>query len=195
MGSYVSIGFVYEKNREKELVEQLEKIIGFLKIKNEDIKRIKYCEDDFGEIECEVNLNDIVYHKNEILKKIVDYFYGEIEFFVDIFEMKKLKMILRIEKEDDLCGITLDIEESDLIHEHTVSNINIVTEKIIDFMIQVNTYLNYDYAVCDNELELKYSPEIIKNMKELKYSVLIIFDGKLKVMKSNWNIDGLTQRK
>lgn len=195
MGSYISIGFVYEKKKKEKIAECLEKLIDFINLKNENIERIKYCEDDFGEIEYEVNLKDIIYHKNEVLKKIVEYYYGEIEFYVNIFGIEKLKMVLKIEKEEEFYGIVLEVEESDIISQYTVDNINSITEKIIDFMVNIYPYLNYDYVVCDNELELKYSPKIMRNMKELKYSILVIYDSKLKIIKSNWNIDGLTERK
>lgn len=56
MGSYISIGFVYEKKKAEVIIEKIEKTLDFINIKNEDIKSIKYCIDDFTEVEYKINL-------------------------------------------------------------------------------------------------------------------------------------------
>ena len=38
MGSYISIGFVYEKKKAEVIKEKIEKTLEFINIKNEDIK-------------------------------------------------------------------------------------------------------------------------------------------------------------
>ncbi len=58
MGSYISIGFVYEKKKAEVIIEKIEKTLEFINIKNEDIKSIKYCIDDFTEIEYKINLEE-----------------------------------------------------------------------------------------------------------------------------------------
>ena len=58
MGSYISIGFVYKKKKAEVIIEKIEKTLEFINIKNEDIKSIKYCIDDFTEIEYKINLEE-----------------------------------------------------------------------------------------------------------------------------------------
>ena len=58
LGSYISIGFVYENKKAEVIIEKIEKTLDFINIKNEDIKSIKYCIDDFTEVEYKINLEE-----------------------------------------------------------------------------------------------------------------------------------------
>lgn len=69
MGSYISIGFVYEKKKAEVIIEKIEKTLEFINIKNEDIKSIKYCIDDFTEVEYKINLEELKYQKKRNIKK------------------------------------------------------------------------------------------------------------------------------
>ena len=200
MGSFISIGFIYQVFSIQTIENEIKKLLKYIVDTDGSLKKMKVSKDidgeEWNEYDSLMNLQgDSIY---AILAKN---YYGQIEVNSNIFGCKNITIIIRIEKEEDedYFGFLLDIDEEELINTNSASEISNITEKIIDFITRFYNYSAYDYAFCDNEAEIKYSPIHFKKVERSIYSITVIpiLDGnsnRLNVIRSNWNIDGLTSR-
>ena len=69
-----------------------------------------------------------------------------------------------------------------------------VLEKRIIYMLEQIVSGAFEYAFCDNEVEIEYSfQEILEN--NVEYSILVLNNSDNLIVKlSSWRIDGLTNR-
>ncbi|WP_040214194.1 Imm64 family immunity protein [Clostridium polynesiense] len=199
MGSYVSIGFIYENFSVDRIQNEFKKLVSKIITFNGNVKKMKISKDFNGEEWAEYEfLNNFQMDSN--CEMLADYFYGQLEIDCNLFGGIRLKTILRIEKEkdEDYFGFLMDLSEEELIKFNSADEINRVTEEIIEFMIQFYSCSAYNYAFCNNEGEIQFSPKKFREIENSIYSVTVIpnlvSNNSLKVIKSNWNIDGLTSR-
>lgn len=208
MGSFISIGLTYSKPASSEFNSsqctnilirlELQNLIGYFLTTHGSIKKIKYSEDIDGKSWKEINNPDISTIE-QYYEAISSGFYGEITIVSDILKIGNLDCILRVEKQDNFFGFLLDFKEEDLLKSKSYpdEDIEIITGKLIELMIKFYSYTKYDYAFCDQEAEFNYSPETFRKLKENVYSVVVTpnCDGSaFDITKSNWNIDGHTER-
>ncbi|WDU84435.1 Imm64 family immunity protein [Caloramator sp. Dgby_cultured_2] len=114
-----------------------------------------------------------------------------------IFGIKDNIIIIRVYKEINYFGFLIDIDEETIIKK---IGINELEQKICDMIFDIYRVSEFDYAFCDNEAEIEFSPDEFKNLKEKIYSILVLpINGdkrlELKLIKSNWKIDGYSLRK
>ncbi|AKB28469.1 hypothetical protein MSSIT_1750 [Methanosarcina siciliae T4/M] len=207
MGSYISIGLtygivqrfanlVYDDITNNKIEKELKKLIEYFLDFDGIIKNIKYSEDLEGEHWKEVN-SPSPFFPRDCYKSFSRGFYGEVAVHADILKSGGVDLIMRLEKQFEFFGFLLDIKEEDLLETHSKEEIGYMTEELIDTMMSIYKYSKYDYTFCDQEAEFKYSLSSLKKLKEDVYSIVIIPDSdnnSFTVIKSDWNIDGLTGR-
>lgn len=193
MGSKISIGLVYENKCREDISVYLEKVInGFLD--KGYIKDFTVSLDNEGNEWIEQNVGEKEVTKTDY-DLITTNYYGKINLISNIITSNPKKITVAIEKSDEYFGFLVDLNEEDLTKNFSLDELE---NKIVDFLLSKFRILNYDYAFCDNEAEIEYSPQEIKQEEEL-YSLLFIPNTKenkkeIEVKKSSWYIDGLTSR-
>ena len=207
MSSYISIGLtygivqrfanlVYDDITNNKIEKELKKLIEYFLDFDGIIKNIKYSEDLEGEHWEEVN-SPSPFFPRDFYKSFSRGFYGEVAVHADILKRGGVDLIMRLEKQSEFFGFLLDIKEEDLLETHSKEEIGYMTEELIATMMSIYNYSKYDYTFCDQEAEFKYTLSSLKELKEDVYSIVIIPDSdnnSFTLIKSNWNIDGLTGR-
>lgn len=195
MGSYISIGFVFEQLDEFFITNSFRNITNYF-IKNGKIKAVKMSKDIDGNEWIEQNHNIQI---EDLYLDLVRNYYSKLSLECSILGIRSLNVILRLEKEEDFWGIVLDICESELIKLNSNNDISKITDEIINLMRDIYNVVKYDYSFCDNEAEFRYSPKEFKSLHDNKYSIAILpvvnnSVLEMNIIKSGWNIDGLTLR-
>lgn len=207
MGSYISIGLTYGIVRRSanliyddltidKIEKELKKLIEYFLDSDGIIKNIKYSEDLEGEKWKEINSSSPFFPK-DCYKSFSRGFYGEIAVHAGVLKGEGVDLIMRLEKQSEFFGFLLDIKEEDILETHSKEEIEYVTEELIATMMRIYKYSKYDYAFCDHEAEFKYSLLSLKKLEENTYSIVVIPNSNnnlFTVIKSDWNIDGLTGR-
>ncbi|ODM24753.1 hypothetical protein A7W90_00130 [Clostridium sp. Bc-iso-3] len=200
MGSNISIGFVYTGIAQEQIKNELNNIFSYLLSHNTRMVKMKVSKDIDGEEWIEYDMLD-THKKDDVISLLAEYYFGQIEVYSNLIGCNNLKLIIRIEKEPDkdYFGFLLDISEAQLLKNNSIDEIKKVTDNIVSFMTDIYGYSGYDYAICDNEAEIEYSPEEYMNIQDDIYSISIIPNRnnestEFNIIKSSWNIDGLTSR-
>jgi len=200
MGSFISIGFIYGKFSIQAIENEIKKLVKYVVNTDGRLKKMKVSKDIDGEEWLEYD-SLINLQMDSIYTTLSENYYAQMEVNSSLFGCENITITIHIEKEEDedYFGFLLDIDEEELIKTNPVSEINSITEKIVDFIAGFYNYSAYDYAFCDNEAEIQYSPRDFKKIESSIYSIAVIpiLDGnsnRLNVIRSNWNIDGLTSR-
>jgi hypothetical protein len=193
MGSYISIGFVFRRNLEEKIDINFKKLVNFLVQKSGKLNSIKVSKDMDGEEWIEVNvLND-----DSRLDLLTEFFYGQLNLSSNIIDGKSLEIIIHIENKPNYYGFLLDIQEADLIKTNSIEELDYISDKLIKLMVDFYGVSGYDYAFCDHEANIEYSPNEFLMLEKNIYSITIITNhckNNLEIRKSNWHIDGLTKR-
>lgn len=198
MGSYISIGLIYGNLEIIYLKNKLENLLNYLIDESFNIESMKVCKDTDGEEWIEYNSI-----KKDQISKLYDllgkYYYGQLRLKCNVLGLENVEVTIRIEKEEDYFGFLLDLSEAELIKLGSQEELNNLTEKIINFITDMYKSLEFDYAFCDNEAEIKYSPAEFKELKNDIYSIVVIplldkYEQSFDIIKSNWHIDGLSIR-
>lgn len=187
MGSFITIGFVCDKNISKsQFLEMVKNILLMNKDKYDDILfkfPIELDGNNWNEsVENQNNLSNMldVCFENDMAQMLIDYQLND----------KKIKgILLRIERlENDSVGFCADIPENNF---GEYKNIDLIEQKI-ESELKKLVKLGFSYAFCDNEVYLEYPiDEVLKNKNT--YSILVI-NNNLQSYHSNWKIDGLSPR-
>lgn len=198
MGSYIGIVLVYNNSSQNKIECELRTVIRYLIFHEGNITNTKYSKDKDGIKWVEDSFtNGLEIEKvSSLLSK--NYF-GQLNVICNILNMKKLNICVTMKNTDkNYFGILLDIAEDDLMGVISNENIDIITERIIYLLKDLYEVSDFDYAFCDNEAEILYSPSEFQSLNEKVYSVvalpIIKGEKKIVIVKSNWNIDGLTTR-
>lgn len=198
MGSYISIGFVYNMQNVGQIKKELELLVTHLISKNGSMKNIKVSKDSNGEKWVEYNtVNNLQMSQSYGL--LAEYYYGQLDLICSILGKSNLEVVVRIEKEEDYFGFLLDIKEDELIKANNLEAMNGATDEIISFITNWYNVSRFDYAFCDNEAEIQCSPKEVSTLKNAAYSIFVVPSSEiqnkaLNIIKNNWNIDGLTTR-
>lgn len=195
MGSYINIGLVYSNNIfninddifyiARYLFRFSNKIVINFPKDNflEEWIETEYIEEN-GFIEAWKILNTKMFSTGKVYYKVAD---------------KEYSIIISIKwKEKVWKGILFEIPEEELLlGDYSYNNLENITAKIINEVILLRNNMRFDYAFCDNEVDIEYSFSEIQEMEKNVYSVLIktdVFKEPI-VELSTWCIDGLTTRK
>lgn len=199
MGSNVSVGLVYNGFSNRRIKEELDNIFKYLCLYDVRCDNLRTSKDIEGEDWVEHRMLN-TFSMDSISTMLAKGYYGQLDISGDILD-SRLVITIRIEKEKtgDYFGFLFDINEDELIKDNSLSELNKITEEIIGFMTEMYRYSNYDYAICDNEARIKYSPGEFRTLEEIIYSVSVKphrSNGliSLVITKGDWNIDGLTSR-
>ncbi|AOH54773.1 hypothetical protein ABE28_010460 [Peribacillus muralis] len=189
MTNILSLGIVYENSFDKS--EELQSIIQYFLNLKSDIVGIKISMDEDGEnwLESERNGKNFILDYTLLTEK----YFGEILIQLnDFWSLNGLSLTLRIVKENDFFGYLLDFEMEQLLNRYSLDLIN---ELIIDLVKDIYSVTKFNYAFCDHDSEIEYSPSQYKDIVEA-YSILILPRAKngFDVIKNNWQIDGITSR-
>lgn len=149
------------------------------------ISRLTYSEEIDGESWIEID-------NPETLGELSDYYYVEIQVKINAFERTELSTLIKIEKFEDYFGFLLSFQEDVLLPSYNLEIIDTVTNQITELVNTIYKVTKFNYAFCDHEAEFQFSPA---EFKPEKYSISYLpADGTLRVEKSNWHINGLTER-
>lgn len=197
MGSYISIGFVFNELNFEQIKNKLRKLVNLLIANNGQLKEMKFSKDIEGMDWVEYSFKNNILTIDLIESLAINYF-GELKITSDFLKIGNLNIIVNVEKEKSYFGFLLEISEAELLKTHNSEEIKFITDKVIDFMIDAHDILDYAYAFCDNEAEIEYSPQEIVSFDRDVYSIIIFYSSKKQkeyyIKKSKWNIDGLTSR-
>lgn len=193
MSGKISVGVVYEKS--KSITEHLNKVLTFLENDGGMSKKAKFSVDEDGKTWTRIageELNDL-----NIINSLVKGFNGEV--LLDYFAVtghEAIELTLRIINEDMYFGFIMDFEEAVVIPRYSLHGFERMIVQILRNMYNVS---RYDYAFCDHEAEIEYSPSEFCKLKEDVYSLYVLpvklgESQNLLVNESSWAIDGLTLR-
>jgi len=196
MGSSTGIGFVYGVG--DNAIFQFVKIMELLLLNNGTIDHLKYCKDINGDEWVEKKVTVQALNKNTLYPLINNY-YGQVSVKCDLLSKKDLNIDVYFKKIDSKnLGILLYIPDEQIFGSDVGENINLITENVINLIQQIYNISNFDYAFCDNEATVEYSLDDLKAIENPIYSILALPNEEnkteLQILKSDWNIDGLTPR-
>lgn len=189
MGSNINVGLVYDSSR--AIGTHLENLIELLNGNHGQIVYVKFCEDTDGEGWIQQDSPTI---DTTILEKLTLSYYGQIHMHLDLFQLKGLNVEIKIEKSEVFFGFLLSFRENEILPNYLKESLDTITDRIHKFVAEIYPILQFDYAFCDHEAEIEFSP---KEFNAERYSLSFLPDlstGKLNVLKSNWHINGLTER-
>lgn len=188
LGSKISVGLVYEIEELGSKVAILNSIINSLDDSN-GVHSYKYCKDVFGEEW--IQSDNTVNMTNEILVSIVSNYFAELTMNTSQFLGDSQSIVIRVENYDVYFGILIDLEESSV----QKAGYDMVESRIIQYLSKEFNNYKYDYAFCENEGEIELSPDEVTSSKEELFSVLMKPEGEtVKVYKSSWKLDGVSER-
>jgi hypothetical protein len=196
MGSYIGVGLIYNGISGDRVEKELKNVVNCLISHDGKINKVKFSKDWDGNEWVE----DILDNKciNDFYSSLCNGYFGELHIICNILNVHKLNVCLRVKKEKKYFGLLLDIDEEELIGVHSSENIDKITDKVIEFLNELYKTSVFEYAICDNEVEIQYSPEEFQSISEAVYSIAALPEKNrksLKIIKSSWHIDGLTIRK
>lgn len=202
MSNFLGIGFVYNYEKKYSVKYILKDMIKLLVKYDGYVKNIKYSNDKKGSKWVEVSDNILIDSKNydKYIEGLVKGYFGEILVYCKFLSRKDVPVYIRLHKENDFFEILLDIEEKNVVDAD--KNVIHKTDEIIMFINEVYKQTLFEYSFCDNNCSVEYSLNELNELNKLNelrgsvYSLVCVpqNDNKLKIIKSNWEIDGITER-
>jgi hypothetical protein len=201
VGSHIAIGFVFEQYTNAKIKLHISKLANYLGINCNSIEKFQVSKDKDGG-----DWIEITYPANNSLDNIYSlaatYYFAEFDLNLDFLGIKNFQAFLRVVKneEKNYFGLILFLNEEQLIKKYEQIELDRVTPKVLDFIRGIYPILEYDYAYCDSEAPIEYSPAEFKALDRSLYSVAVIPISEnekiqLNFIFSGWNIDGHTRRK
>ncbi len=186
MGDYISIGFVFRKEK--------------LNLKESILKYLmdSFHFGDFSVLNCRTKIADDgkpAYEESFLYRDITENFYqlmtsdnySIILFMSNFLGIANQMVNLIYYKEDRFFGFMIN-----LFIDPFRKKINYVAQEelIIDYIKDCFKSVPFDYAICEPDGEIAFAPDEI-NDEELSYSLLIIPEGgELQVKKGEYLVDG-----
>ncbi|MDF2699927.1 MAG: hypothetical protein K0Q49_1483 [Haloplasmataceae bacterium] len=185
MGSYISLGFVFQND--KEIKDSLKQLLKLLNNKNSPII-YKVCFDlsEDNWLERKINYNDII---EDDFNNLTNYFYSNIKLNASFLGFDLL-LNITIYKDEDFYGFLIDLFED----YFKISYLDL-EDSLINFVNDIYSKLKFDYAFGEHDGEIEFSPnEIIQ--QNVNYCLLFLKDNKdsLQILKGDHLLDGLTTR-
>lgn len=190
MSNYLSVGIVYSnKSKEKELSN----ILKYIRNNEWKLDSLEFSEDYVGD-----------YWMN-ITEKITDLKVSN-AFFNNFFSICKFKKLVKNQtinlsltykklSENDF-GFLVQIESTQIYNTGNRENLKNVEMTIIDQLQGFYSASKYAYIFADDEADLEYTYEQIRDKSNPIYSMLIFphKDDSVEIILASWMLDGLTSR-
>lgn len=198
MGSYITTGIIFDGIETTSIKRKITDLIIYLSNRSECYKSVKASKDIEGNEWIEFKFEELD-NVREAYEFVSEGYFGQIDLMTSRFTSNEILVSVRVEKEVDYFGILLDIAEDDFLKSSESVILNAKDNLIIKFLEELYEVLEFKYAFCDNEAEIKFSPNEIQHLNREVYSILLIpsdskLNGKINVVKSNWYLNGLTSR-
>lgn len=186
MGSYINIGVVSNKNKQ-DFIRNCENLFQRSNIYFSRIK-FEFPEDEECQIwnESERDCIDL-----DVLEKCYQNELAGITVNCEVEGRLVQNIIIKIQRrEGSYTGILFEIPEENF---DLACEIDILEKKIVDVLEQ-SISDEFEYAFCDNEVDIEYSfREILE--KNIEYSILVLNKSdRLTIKLGSWRIDGLMSR-
>lgn len=182
LGGYLSIGLVYEDIN--SISRELKGLVTYLQKENINLTEVQYSQDEDGEqwVENKVNNIDINYNS------LKDKYYLSLEMVGDLFRIGTQNFVIRVNRENGFFGFLIDIEWQQLIDKDKEE----ISKRIVNSLIKLIKFTDYDYAFCGHEAEIEYSPTHVKKIKDIFPITLLNLKNKLELIYGEFNIDGIS---
>ncbi len=191
MGSYISVGFVFQNDKLSLKTQMIKHIIESLNLNDYSMLIFKGSEDIDGNhwVEKKLMFRNIT---DEDYQLMTDYFYGNVLMMCTFLEIKNQMINITFYKEKDYFGYLMDLFEDPFRKQVTYATLE---SSLIEYLKAMHEQVPFDYAILENDGEIEFSPDEM-NFEEMNYSVLIQADEKegLVVKKGEYLIDGRTKR-
>lgn len=191
MGSYISVGFGFRNNKLDLKEKMLKYFIESLELNDYSVLIYKICTDmdGKGDIEKKVLFRDLT---DEDYEFMTHYDYGNILLLCPFLGISNQMMNITFYKEQTHFGFLIELFD-DIFRKNV--NYNKQEVLIIEFIKRCYQEIPFDYAICDNEGQIEFSPDDI-DADDLNYSILILPDKDegLIIKKGEYLIDGKTKR-
>lgn len=191
MSSFISIGFVFEKNQ--DIKQLFSKFLDFL-IVNGRIEKISYSFDENSDNWNQEILKD--YSTYEITSLMVDNFFGKTNITAKILNDKRINFDISVSKfsQGDF-GFLIEIDIEQLFKVGNREELEKCSSMIIKFCGTIFDIIEYRYSFCDHEVSIEYTWDEFNQLDEYIYSISLITQNDKCVIKlASWEIDGLTNR-
>lgn len=182
LGGYLSIGLVYEDIN--SISRELKGLVTYLQKENINLTEIHYSQDEDGERWVENKVNDI----NIIYSILKDKYFLSLKMDGDLFKIGTRNFIIRINREEGYFGFLMDIEWRQLIDKDKEE----MSKRIVNSLIHLLKFTDYDYSYCGHEAEIEYSPTHVKNIKDIFPITLLNLKNKIELIYGEFNIDGIS---
>ncbi len=182
LGGYLSIGLVYEDI--KSISRELKGLVIYLQKENIILTEVQYSQDEDGEQWVKNKVNNIDFNYNSLKDK----YYLSLEMVGDLFRIGTQNFVIRVNRENGFFGFLIDIEWRLLIDKDKED----ITKRIVNSMIKLLKFTDYDYAFCGHEAEIEYSPTHVKKNKNIFPITLLNCKNKLELIYGEFNIDGIS---
>lgn len=191
MSSFLSIGFVFEKNQNIE--EIFSEFLSYI-ITDGELQTISYSIDDEG--------NE--WHKetiklcsiNKIVSLMINNFFGKINVKTIHLFKKVTNIDISIFKfsQGDF-GFLIEIDIKQLFEVGNKKELESYSSIIINFCKLCFDKIKYRYAFCDHEANIEYTWDEFNKINKNIYSISVIPQNeKFIVNLADWEIDGLSHR-
>lgn len=131
-----------------------------------------------------------------IMDKSPDFYYLKLSFNNFPFGNLFIDGLLKIEKhENSYYSFGFEFEEVDILSNYDVDSLESVEKNIINTIEKIGENINWDYAFANQEAEVQFSPEQFEKETNAQYAIEITnSESGLKISKSTWYVNGITER-
>ncbi|MBB4824972.1 hypothetical protein HNO89_002198 [Sporosarcina luteola] len=192
MGAKISLGWV---STNINISNEYNILINNLKLLGVKINCVKFSSDNSGFHWSEIE-DYRTYSNKKLLSILKELRFLEISISNFPFGKLTIDAVIKLEVTNKYFGFLLEMEESSIISSYKIKELETAEDLIIQYLNLIFKNFNVDYAFSDQEAEVEFSPEEYKQLERPYYAIEARrgHDGKVKITKANWYINGLTQR-
>ena len=192
MGAKISLGWVSTNNN---LSNEYNILINNLKLLGVNIDCVKFSSDNSG-FHWNVVEDYRTYSNKNLLSTLKELHFLEIPISNFPFGKLTIEAVIKLKVTNKYFGFLLEMEEDSIISSYKIKELETAEDLIIQYLKLIFKNFNVDYAFSDQEAEVEFSPEEFKQLQRPYYAIEAKHDhdGKVKITKANWYINGLTQR-
>lgn len=192
MGAKISLGWVSTTN---DLNNEYTILMNNLKHLGVNIDCVKFSSDNFG-VHWNVVDDYRTYSNKDFLSTLKEFHFLEIPISNFPFGKLTIEAVITLKVTNKYFGYLLEMEEDSIISSYNIKELETAENIIIQYLKFIFKNFNVDYAFSDQEAEIEFSPEEFKHLQRPYYAIEAKHDhdGKVKITKANWYINGLTER-
>lgn len=192
MGAKISLGWVSTTN---DLNNEYTILMNNLKHLGVNIDYVKFSSDNSG-FHWNVVDDYRTYSNKDFLSTLKEFHFLEIPISNFPFGKLTIEAVITLKVTNKYFGYLLEMEEYLIISSYNIKELETAEDIIIQYLKFIFKNFNVDYAFSDQEAEIEFSPEEFKHLQRPYYAIEAKHDhdGKVKITKANWYINGLTER-